>query len=186
MINIAINDKRLKVKEGKTILEVSADIGIKIPTLCFHKELTPYGACRLCLVEIITGENNGLEAACVYKVTEGLVIKTDTEKVKKTRRIIFELLLARSPESEKLKALAAEYGVEKTRIKLNDETNCLNCGLCVRVCAEIAGREAINFAWRGVKRRVQTPFDRLSDFCIGCGACKYICPIDKIEIKENF
>ena len=74
MVNFTINDRDIQVEEGKTILEVALEQGMKIPTLCYHKDLTPYGACRLCLVEIIEGARPGLEASCVYKVTDGLKV----------------------------------------------------------------------------------------------------------------
>ena len=184
MINFIINDSELQVEEGKTILEAAQDAGIKIPTLCYHKALTPYGACRLCLVEIVGGGRPGLEASCVYKVTDGLAVKTDTEKVTKTRKIVIELLLAQCPDSEKLKTLAQEYGVTRTRIRKKNKEDCIKCGLCVRVCAEVVGMRAISFADRGIKRKIQTPFDKISDFCIGCGACAYLCPTDAIKIEE--
>ncbi len=186
MINFIINDRELQVEEGKTILEVAMDEGIEIPTLCYHKELTPYGACRLCLVEIIGGGRPGLQASCLYKVTEDLIVKTDTERVKKARKIIFELLLARCPESEKIKKIAQEYGVTETRIRLKSKGDCIQCGLCVRVCAEIVGMCAISFANRGINRRVQTPFDEISDICIGCSACAYLCPTNAIKIEEAY
>ncbi len=184
MITFVMNDRELQVEEGKTILEVALDEGIKIPTLCYHKELEPYGACRLCLVEIIAGDKPGLQASCVYKVSGGLVVKTDTERVIKARKIVLELLLAQAPDSEKIKSLAEEYGVTETRIKRENTGNCIQCGLCVRVCAEIVGMNAISFANRGIKRTVQTPFYKISDACIGCGACAYICPTDAIQIEE--
>jgi len=184
MINFTINDRQLHVEEGKTILEVAMAEGIKIPTLCYHKDLSPYGACRLCLVEIVGGGRPGIEASCVYKITDGLIVKTDTERVKRARKIVFELLLARCPDSERIKKLAAEYGVTGTRIKLKETDNCILCGLCVRVCAEVSQRNAQSFSGRGAKRKVETPFNKVSEKCIGCGACAYICPVEAIKIEE--
>lgn len=184
MINITINDQKLQVKEGTTVLEAALAAGIKIPTLCYHKDLTPYGCCRLCLVEIFAADKLGLQVACLCKAKEGMIVKTDTSKVVATRKIILELLLARAPEAEKIKKLASDYGVTKTRIKLNSKSICILCGLCVRVCAEITGRHAISFGHRGIRRKVSTSFDKTSDTCIGCGACAYICPTGAIKIEE--
>jgi NADH dehydrogenase/NADH:ubiquinone oxidoreductase subunit G len=184
MVNFTINERQLQVEEGRTILEVALEQDIKIPTLCYHKELTPYGACRLCLVEIIEGGRPGLEASCVFKITDGLKVKTDTERVKKARRIVFELLLARCPDAEKIKKLAKEYGINGTRIKLKRKENCILCGLCVRVCAEVTQRHAQSFSGRGIERKVQTPFNKISEKCIGCGACAYLCPVETLRIEE--
>ncbi len=184
MVSFTINDRQLQVEEDRTVLEVAREQGIKIPTLCYHKELMPYGACRLCLVEIVDGGRAGLEASCVYKVTDDLKVKTDTRRVKKARKIVFELLLARCPDAEKIKKLAEEYGVTATRIKLKKKENCILCGLCVRVCAEISQRRAQSFSGRGVRRKVQTPFNKVSERCIGCGACAYLCPVEALKIEE--
>ena len=184
MINFTINDRQLQVGAGTTILEAALDAGIKIPTLCYHKELTPYGACGLCLIEIVAGARPGIETSCLYKVTEGLEVKTDTDRVKSARKLVFELLLARCPDAEKVKLLAAEYGVTETRIRRKKPENCLLCGLCVRVCAEITKRHGVSFSGRGERRKVTTPFGRISETCIGCGACAYICPTATIKIEE--
>ncbi len=179
-----INDRRLQAEEGTTLLEAALEAGIKIPTLCYHKELTPYGACRLCLVEIVDGARPGIQTACLYKVIDGLVVRTDTERVMSTRSVIFELLLARSPDSEKVKKLAAEYGVTETRIELDCEGTCILCGLCVRACAEISQRHAIVVAYKGSKKKVRTPFGKISERCIGCGSCAYVCPTGSIEVEQ--
>ena len=184
MATIRINDRELEAEEGQTVLDVALAAGIKIPTLCYHKELTPYGACRVCLVEIIGGGRPGIQAACLYKCTEGLEVQTDTERVQKARRVVLELLLARSPESDRLKQMAEEYGVGDARFKLEAD-GCILCGLCTRVCAEVSRRKAISFSGRGPERTVQTPFRRTSDVCIGCGACVYVCPTGTIEIEED-
>jgi len=184
MVTCTINDSVIQAEEGKTILEVACEKGIHIPTLCYHKELTPYGACRLCLVEIVGGDRPCLQVSCLYKVTEGLIVKTDTERVVRARKIIIELLLARSPDSEKVKKLAEEYGVTHVRIHYENQSQCLLCGQCVRVCAEVVGMRAINFANRGIRRRIQTPFDKIAEVCIGCSACAYVCPTRSIKIEE--
>lgn len=184
MLNFTINDILLEVEDGKTILEVAHEEGIKIPTLCYHKELTPYGACRLCLVEIVGGGRPGLQAACTYKVSDGLMVKTDTERVVRARNIVFELLLARSPSSEKIRHLAEKYGVTETRITLKERGNCILCGMCVRVCAEVSKRHAQSFSGRGSQRTVMSPFGKISDRCIGCGACSYLCPTEDIKIEQ--
>jgi len=183
-MKIIINDNELQVKEGKTILEAALEAGIKIPTLCYHKELAPYGACRLCVVEIAGGARPSLQAACLYKVSEGLVIKTDSERVRRARKIVIELLLALSPDSDKLKTLAKEYGAENTRLKPKNKGNCILCGLCARVCSEIVGMSAVNFSHRGIERKIRTPFDKINDSCIGCGACAYLCPTGAIKIEQ--
>ncbi len=184
MVNITINEKELQVEEGKTILEVAQDEGIEIPTLCHHKELSSYGACRLCLVEITGGGKPGLVVSCLYKVTDGLIIKTNTERVMKSRKIIIELLLARSPSSKIIQKLAQEYNVGKPRFQPENKEECILCGLCARVCSEVVGRSAISFAKRGFERRVQTPFEKINEVCIGCGACAYLCPTNIIKIES--
>ena len=184
MLNFTINDRQLQVEQGRTILEVACEQDIKIPTLCYHKELTPYGACRLCMIEIVAGGRSGLDAACIYKITDGLEVKTDTERVVEARKVVFELLLARCPDAEKIIKLAAEYGVTETPIKLKKKENCILCGLCVRVCAEVSQRDAQSFSGRGARRKVQTPFNKVSEKCIGCGACAYLCPVETLKIEE--
>lgn len=184
MVEIKINDKSYQAEPDQSILEVAQANGIEIPTLCYHKDLTPYGSCRLCLIEITGGGRPSLQASCCYKVSEGLEVKTDTERVKKARKIVFELLMARSPDSEQIKELAAKWGVTGTRIELKKkDSNCILCGLCVRACAEVSQRYAQTFQGRGVRRCVGTPLGKIAEACIGCGACAYLCPTRRIKIE---
>jgi NADH dehydrogenase/NADH:ubiquinone oxidoreductase subunit G len=134
-------------------------------------------------VEVVKGSRVGLVASCTYPAEEGLVAKTNTERVKRARRLSIELLLARCPASEKIRELALKLGVKKPRFK-EENKECILCGLCVRVCEEIIGKSAISFVNRGADREVTTPFKIQSDLCIGCGACAYLCPTEAIKIED--
>ncbi len=184
MIKFTLDGKEFEVTKGTTILEVARGAGIKIPTLCYHEEMSPYGSCRLCLVEVIKRGWPSIQPACLYPAQEGIEVMTDSERVRKNRKILLELYLARSPDSEAIRELAREYGVRDTRFKLKETSNCILCGLCVRACEEISGRRAISFAHRGSKRAIQTPFGELAELCVGCKACAYVCPTRAIEIEE--
>ena len=179
MVNLIINGKKIEVEEDLTILQAAEKNGITIPKLCYNEVLPAYGACRLCIVEI--SQNGGpsiTQASCTYPVSEGLVIETETEDLKNTRKIMVELMLAKCPESEVLKNLAVEMGVGELRLKPKNE-DCILCGLCVRMCESRMGRGAIGFANRGFQRVVETAFDLQSEDCQTCGACDYICPTQK-------
>ena len=183
MISLTIDDKKVEVQDGSTILEAAEKLGIHIPTLCHYKSLAPYGACRLCLVEIVGSRGSVIQASCVYPAQEGLVVKTDTERVLKTRRIMLELLLARCPESAALKELARQMGVEETRFPKQQE-DCILCGLCARVCEERMGVGAVSFTGRGSDRKISVPYDKHSAICIACGACKEVCPVDVVDLSK--
>jgi heterodisulfide reductase subunit A len=183
-INITINDRKIQVEPGQTILDAARAAEIEIPTLCDNAALSPYGACRVCLVEIKTGGKPGLVASCHYKAREGLVIETDTEDVIQTRKVMMELLLARNPNSEVLRSLAQKLDVSQSRLKKTETDDCILCGLCVRMCRERMGQDVLSFAFRGEDRTVRPAFDRSSPVCIGCGACEFICPTEAIHPRD--
>jgi heterodisulfide reductase subunit A len=146
MVTLTINDQKIEVDEGITLLTAIEGIGIKVPTLCHHKALFPYGACRLCVVEVqVPGKAASLQASCSYPVIiNGINVQTESDRIFRARKIVAELLLARCPDSEIMIQIAGEYGVKEPRIKTKNE-DCFLCGLCVRMCEERMGRSAIGF-----------------------------------------
>jgi bidirectional [NiFe] hydrogenase diaphorase subunit len=185
MIEIEINGKRIGAQEGETILSAARRVGIHIPALCYHEALSAYGTCRLCSVEVIRSGRSRIVAACLYPVSRGLVVKTDTEKIRKLRKGIAELLLSRCSTPETMKKLKEEMGVTEIRYP-EDKNDCIVCGLCARVCHEIAEADAIALMNRGTLREVATPFHEISNSCIGCGGCAYVCPTGAIRIDGEY
>ena len=175
MVNLVINGLEVQVEEGWTLLEAIRWIGFDVPTLCYHEGLTPYGACRLCVVEIGKEPKTKVVSSCTYPVEEGLIVRTHSQRVVNARKMIVELMLASSPQSKTVQDLASQLGVQQLRFKVERE-DCLLCGLCVRMCAEQMNAKAIDFAHRGGDRKITTPFDIKSEVCRQCGACMYICP----------
>jgi bidirectional [NiFe] hydrogenase diaphorase subunit len=178
-MELTLNGKTCKAHEGQTVLEVGRANGIVIPTLCYHEGLGGYGACRLCLVEVVKGGPPGLHSSCTLPASDRLEVLTDSESVLRARRVTVEFLLARAPEAPAIRQLAAQHGVEKTELRPRNEL-CILCGRCVRACAFL-GIHAINFSYRSTERRVGTPFDKTSEVCIACQACFHICPTGAIE-----
>jgi len=189
MVVISINGKKYQVQEGENVLKVAIREGIDIPYLCYQETLAPYGACRLCMVEVISGGKPGLTTSCTLPVAEGLTIETESAEVVQIRKVLLELYLSEAPGSQKIRELAKKYGVDRSRFTHIDVTakgdRCVLCGLCVRVCDEILGIGAINYAGRGTNTSINTPWYDISSACIGCGACEYVCPADAIDIYDQ-
>jgi bidirectional [NiFe] hydrogenase diaphorase subunit len=175
MIQLTINGLPAAVDEGTTILEAAKFLGFPIPTLCHMDGLSPFGACRLCVVEIGEGPKARLVTSCTYKAEEGLRVRTGSSRVIRARKMILELLLSSCPQSRTIQDLAAAYDVRQQRFRQEYE-DCILCGLCVRICEEQMMAKAIGFRGRGATRSVGTPFNTRSGVCRLCGACMYICP----------
>jgi len=150
-VTIEVNGVSVEVEHGTTLLEAAQFLGFPIPTLCHMEGLSPYGACRLCLVEIEDGGKSSLVSSCTYQAREGLKVRTASSRVVRTRKMIIELLLASCPQSKTIQDLAAAHEVKQQRFRQEYE-DCILCGRCVRMCSEQMVAGAIGFAGRGEKR----------------------------------
>lgn len=197
MINVKIDGKDIEVANGTTVLEAAKKVGIVIPTLCHDDRITPFGACRLCIVEI-DGMSKPV-TSCTTPVTEAMVVTTRSEKLYRLRKTVVELLLSDHPNDCmtcigtgdcKLQELAYQYGIRDNRFEgemrdhdrvdtnpfiIRQQNKCVMCGLCVRVCDEVQGVGAIGFADRGFEAKVISPFGNTLD-CEFCGQCISVCP----------
>lgn len=176
MPRVTINGIELDVDYGTTVLEAAQFLGVPVPTLCHEEGLTPYGACRLCLVEVGTPPRTKLQSACTLPADDGLIVRTHSARVERARRLLLELYVATCPQSKTIQDLASRYGVRRVRLEPEFE-DCIQCGKCVRICREQMMAGAIGFAYRGPRRKVTSPFRRPSDLCRQCGACLYACPV---------
>ncbi len=209
MVELKINNINIKAEEGTTILEASKSVGISIPTLCHMKDLSPTGACRICVVEV--EGMKGLIPSCAYPVTEGMKVQTNSPRVRRARKTIVELLVENHPEdclicvrnkNCELQDLAEVYALREHRYvgeKKNhaidissasmerDPAKCILCGRCVRTCNEIQKVGAIDFTNRGFRSNVTTPYNKglnVSD-CILCGQCILVCPTAALREKSS-
>jgi heterodisulfide reductase subunit A len=182
-VSLTIDGNPVTAEKGKTILETARELNIEIPTLCYHRALSPYGACRLCVVEIQKNGRKKIQASCLYPVEDGIEVKTDTPELHNIRRTMIELIMARAPHSEKVKEIAQKLGVKESKFIPKDE-DCILCGLCIRMCRERMGQSAIGFKMRGDKREISPPFSVDSAKCMVCGACYSVCPTASERLKK--
>jgi bidirectional [NiFe] hydrogenase diaphorase subunit len=187
-VKFQANGKEVRAPAESSLLVALRSAGIDVPSLCHHDSLQPYGACRLCLVEVETGSHGRvkrkLTTSCNYPALDGIRVFTDTEKVVARRKVVFELLLAECPAAAPVVELAAKYGVTQTRFQRREE-DCILCGLCARTCKEIVGADAIDFRGRGGVRAMGVPYGETAERCTGCGACVYVCPVDCISLEDR-
>ncbi len=175
MISLTINGLPVSVEKGATLLEAAEFLGFPIPTLCHMEGLSPYGACRLCVVEIGEGPKAKLVSSCTYPAENGLRVRTASSRVVRARKMILELLLASCPQSKTIQDLASAHQVRQQRFRQEYE-DCILCGRCVRMCAEQMMAKAVGFRGRGERRSIGAPFDLSSEVCRLCGGCMYVCP----------
>lgn len=210
MVNLTIDGKAVQAPAGSSVLEAARAAGIYIPTLCYHPDLRAEGACRLCMVEASGART--LVASCVYPVAEGMVVKTNTNKVREARKTVIELLLTNHPKDClccqkngdcELQRIAADLGVRKLRFEggemkahtidnsnpslVRDQEKCILCGRCIRVCRDAQGMSVYSFAGRGFNTIVSTAFehDLLNSACSYCGQCASVCPTGAIVEKDD-
>jgi NADH dehydrogenase/NADH:ubiquinone oxidoreductase subunit G len=179
-IHLKIDGKEIVAKEGMTILEAAKSAGIPIPTLCHYEKLEPYGACRICTVEMEAQGRKQLVASCVYPVEPNAVVTTRSEVIDEVRKMILELLLAHAPDAPALQDLAKEYGANEGRFE-KEPSFCILCGLCVRYCAEVKKKDAVAFVDQGPKREICFVPEVASKECWNCKECFPLCPTSYLQ-----
>lgn len=189
MVEFTIDGKTVQAEQGESLLKVAIAHGIDIPHLCYHPAVEAYGACRMCLVEV-TSESHGrkktkLTTSCNFPVMPGIEVVTESEQIQENRKGVVELLLARAPEAQAILDLAAQYGVENPGYKESEHDGCIVCGLCVQMCRDVIGVEALGFTGRGDNKDVGVPYADVSKECIGCASCASVCPTQCIEVIDE-
>lgn len=209
MINLTIDGQKVQVPEGTTVLQAALKANIHIPTLCYLPEVQAIGACRVCLVEV--EGNRVLQAACVFPATEGLVIHTNTDRVREARKFSVEMLVSNHPMEClacprnlkcELQSVAQELGIREVRFPgvqssgrvddsspsiRRDQSKCILCRRCVTVCQNVQSVAALFTQGRGFETTVGPAFEvNLGDVaCVNCGQCSLVCPVGAITEKED-
>jgi bidirectional [NiFe] hydrogenase diaphorase subunit len=175
-VNVNIDGATIHAVKGTSVLDTAVEYGICIPHLCHVPYLSDIGACRLCIVEHVVNGRSEITTSCTLNVEEGMVILTNTDKIRKLRRNLAELLVAQAPNSRAIQDIALRCGVTEVRYPFRND-DCVLCGRCVRVCAEVWQARAIGFVGRGKDRHVEYALGVRPDFCKQCGNCVQICPM---------
>lgn len=176
-VTVNIDGAQIRAAKGTSVLDAALGYGICIPHLCRVPYLHDIGACRLCIVENVVNGRSKITTSCTLLVKEGLVILSNTEKVRKLRRNIAELLVTEAPNSRAIQDIAIRCGVKEVRYPFRN-SDCVLCGRCVQVCTGRLGEKAIGFVGRGIDRRVDFPFGVKDELCRECGQCLDVCPMD--------
>jgi bidirectional [NiFe] hydrogenase diaphorase subunit len=175
-VNLNIDGSNVRVPKDTPVLEAALKYGICIPHLCHVPGLTPVGACRLCIVELVEGDRAKITTSCTLEAREGMVIRANSDRVRRLRRNIAELLVAEAPNSRAIQDIAARCGVKEVRYPFRN-SDCVWCGRCVRVCSEEWQANALGFVGRGSERRVAFPFHVRPETCKRCKRCIDLCPM---------
>ena len=175
-VTFTIDGAHVRAAKGTSVLDVAIEYGVCIPHLCHVSGLSDIGACRLCIVEHVKDGRSKVTTSCTLNVQEGMVIRSNTDKIKRLRRNIAELLVAQAPNSRAIQDIAVRCGVKEVRYPFRN-SNCVLCGRCVRACTEMWRARAIGFVGRGKDRHVDFPFGVRSDLCKHCGSCVMLCPM---------
>jgi len=175
-----IDGKAVLASEGMSVLEAARVVGITIPTLCLHEALEPFGGCRLCIVEVEVRGWSRTVVSCVYQAAPDLIVRTRSDKIDRIRKVIVELLMAHAPNSPQLMELAAEYGANRDRFD-SEASFCIQCGLCVRYCAEVKQLDAVGFIDRGARKEICFVPEIASKVCNECQECFPLCPTSYLQ-----
>ena len=175
-VNINIDGMSIDAPKGNSVLDAALNFGICIPHLCRVPYVEDIGACRLCIVEHVLNGRSKITTSCTLLVKEGMVIRSNTEKIRKLRRNLAELLVAETPNSRAIQDVAKRCGVREVRYPFHN-SNCILCGRCVRACPGTLGIKPLVFVGRGKNRRVEAPFNLKTELCNECGRCIDLCPM---------